>query len=398
MNNPAKPPRTEAGARQLARIFLCGDVMTGRGIDQVLPHPCDPLLHESYVRSATDYVRFAEGVNGRIPRAAKFSYVWGAALQELSRVQPDVRVINLETSITRSGMPAPKGINYRMSPENAACLVSADLDCCVLANNHILDWGRAGLIDTLETLERLRIESTGAGIDLDQARAPAILAIPDRGRVIVFAAASVTSGVPVTWAAKSEASGVNLLTDLSSASVARIAHEVACVRQPGDVVILSIHWGPNWGYKVPEEERRFAHELVDRAAVSIVHGHSSHHPKAMEVYRNRLILYGCGDFLNDYEGIRGYEEFLDDLTLMYFAEVDLVSGDLVSLEMVPLQIRRFQLAPASSEDTEWLLWTLDRECRRFGARMNLEPDGRLTLSWRDDELVGSDSSALQEGS
>jgi poly-gamma-glutamate synthesis protein (capsule biosynthesis protein) len=118
----------------------------------------------------------------------------------------------------------------------------------------------------------------------------------------------------------------------------------------------------------------------------------------MEVYRNRLILYGCGDFLNDYEGIRGYEEFLDDLTLMYFAEVDLVSGDLVSLEMVPLQIRRFQLAPASSEDTEWLLWTLDRECRRFGARMNLEPDGRLTLSWRDDELVGSDSSALQEGS
>jgi poly-gamma-glutamate synthesis protein (capsule biosynthesis protein) len=355
--------------------------MTGRGIDQVLPHPCDPLLHESYVKSASDYVRLAEQLNGRIPRAAKFSYIWGAALQELYRAQPDVRVINLETSITRSGGFVPKGINYRMSPENAACLVAADLDCCVLANNHILDWGRAGLLDTLETLERLRIESTGAGIDFDQARAPAILEIPHRGRVIVFAAASLTSGVPGSWAAKSEAAGVNLLTDLSSASVARIADDVACVRQPGDVVILSVHWGQNWGYEVPEEERQFAHELIDQAAVSIVHGHSSHHPKAVEVYRNRLILYGCGDFLNDYEGISGYEEFLDDLTLMYFADVDLMSGDLVSLEMVPLRIRRFQLAPASSEDTEWLLWTLDHECRRFGARMNLGADGRLALAW-----------------
>src|SRR3977135_1521224 len=86
--------------RQVARLFLCGDVMTGRGIDQIMPHPCDPLLHESYVKSSRDYIRLAEQVNGRIPRAVKLSYVWGAALQELTRVQPDVRIINLETSIT----------------------------------------------------------------------------------------------------------------------------------------------------------------------------------------------------------------------------------------------------------------------------------------------------------
>jgi len=156
---------------------------------------------------------------------------------------------------------------------------------------------------------------------------------------------------------------------------------VSCVRRPGDVVVLSIHWGPNWGYEIPAEHRRFAHQLIDQAAVSIVHGHSSHHPMAMEVYRNRLILFGCGDFLNDYEGIRGYEEFLDDLTLMYFAGVDPVSADLVSLEMVPLQIRRFQLVRASSEDTDWLLRTLDQQSQRFGARVNLQPDGRLALSW-----------------
>jgi poly-gamma-glutamate synthesis protein (capsule biosynthesis protein) len=103
-------------------------------------------------------------VNGRIPRAVKFSYVWGAALQELTPAQPDVRIINLETSITRRGAFVPKGINYRMSPENAVCLVSADIDCCVLANNHIFDWGLAGLVDTLESLERLRSSQREPGL------------------------------------------------------------------------------------------------------------------------------------------------------------------------------------------------------------------------------------------
>ena len=117
MSISAEQISTEPITRQVARLFLCGDVMTGRGIDQILPHPCDPLLHESYVKSARDYIRLAEQVNGRIPKAVKFSYVWGAALQELTRAQPDVRIINLETSITRRGAFVPKGINYRMSPE-----------------------------------------------------------------------------------------------------------------------------------------------------------------------------------------------------------------------------------------------------------------------------------------
>jgi poly-gamma-glutamate synthesis protein (capsule biosynthesis protein) len=383
MSFSAEQPPTAATKRKVARIFLCGDVMTGRGIDQVLPHPCDPLIHESYVKSARDYVRLAEQANGQIPRAAKFSYIWGTALQELNRIQPDVRIINLEASITRRGAFVPKGINYRMSPENAVCLVSADVDCCVLANNHILDWGRTGLIDTLETLERLRIESAGAGMDLNQASAPAMLDISDGGRVLVFSVASITSGVPATWAAQSEAPGINLLKDLSDASVAQIADQVSREKRPGDVVVLSIHWGPNWGFEIPEEHRRFAHELIDKTAVSIVHGHSSHHPMALEIYRNRLILYGCGDFLNDYEGIKGYEQFLDNLTLMYFINVEPMTGNVVSVDMTPLQIRRFRLVPTSSEDTDRLLYTLDRECKKFGARLILKSDGRLALSWSD---------------
>ena len=147
------------------RLFLCGDVMIGRGIDQVLAHPCDPALHEGYAHSAMDYVSLAEAANGPIPRHADPWYVWGAALDEWSRAQPDGRIINLETSVTRSDDYIPKGINYRVSPDNAECLAAAAIDCCVLANNHVLDWGRAGLSETLATLTHLGIKTAGAGRD-----------------------------------------------------------------------------------------------------------------------------------------------------------------------------------------------------------------------------------------
>ncbi|MBU1394726.1 MAG: CapA family protein, partial [Gammaproteobacteria bacterium] len=140
-------------------LFLCGDVMTGRGIDQVLPHPGDPVLHEGYVTSAPDYVALAERVNGPIPRPAEFAYVWGDALAEWARIAPDLRIVNLETAVTtRDDWQRGKGIHYRMHPANVPCLTAAGIDCCVLANNHVLDWGYAGLAETLETLRRAGLQ------------------------------------------------------------------------------------------------------------------------------------------------------------------------------------------------------------------------------------------------
>jgi poly-gamma-glutamate synthesis protein (capsule biosynthesis protein) len=361
-------------------VFLCGDVMTGRGIDQIMPKPCDPILFESYVQSALDYVRLAEAVHGAIPRNVGPSYVWGAALEELARARPDIRIINLETSITHSDDYMPKGINYRMSPENAPCLAASAPDCCVLANNHVLDWGRDGLFDTLANLERLCIKTAGAGRNLAQASAPAILEIADAARVLVFAFGSPTSGVPRSWAATESSAGVNVLTDLSERSARRVADQIAAHRRANDFVVVSVHWGANWGYDVSDEQRYFAHALIDNADVCLIHGHSSHHPKPIEVYRNRLILYGCGDFLSDYEGIKGNEEFRSDLALMYFADLRM-SGDLAALEIVPLRIRKCQLIHASSEEADWVRETLDRESGNSGVHVRSRPDGRLTLSW-----------------
>jgi poly-gamma-glutamate capsule biosynthesis protein CapA/YwtB (metallophosphatase superfamily) len=371
------------------RLFLCGDVMIGRGVDQVLPQPCDPTLHEDYVHSALGYVRLAEEANGPIPRRVAPSYVWGAALDELNRTQPDARIINLETAITRCEDFAPKGINYRVSPENAGCLIAAAIDCCVLANNHVLDWNRTGLLDTLATLRRLQIKSAGAGRNLDEASAPAALHIAGKGRVLVFSFAVVTSGTPRSWAATRGAPGVNLLTDLSEATAVRICDQIVRHRQPHDVIVVSIHWGPNWGYDIPEAQRHFAHALIERADVSVIHGHSSHHAKGVEVYRDRLILYGCGDFLNDYEGIQGYEEYRDDLALMYFADIEPASRNLAAVEIVPLQIHKFSLIRPAGADIDWVQKMLDRESRRFGTAVLASTD-RLALSWRDRSTASAD--------
>ncbi len=373
---------SRSNAKDALTVFLCGDVMTGRGIDQILPFPSHPQLHEPYVQDARDYVALAERASGAIARPVDFSYVWGDSLAAMKRQAPDVRIVNLETSVTTSDRYwYGKGINYRMHPRNIKCLTAFGVDCCVLANNHVLDWGYAGLRDTLHSLHEVGIKTAGAGADAKAASVPAILDVQGKGRVFVFSYGFESSGVSSDWAATSQRAGVNRLPDLSPASVARIAREIEAVKQKGDVVIASLHWGSNWGYSLAAAETAFAHELIDTAAVDIVHGHSSHHAKALEVYHNRLILYGCGDFINDYEGIGGYEEYRADLCLMYFARVAPHSGELLELNMMPMQIRHFRLNQVSPEDGRWFLSRLNREVKRFGCVVESTSAGEWHLRW-----------------
>src|SRR5579883_981953 len=362
-------------------VALCGDVMTGRGIDQVLPQPGNPVLYEPSVRDAREYVHLAERVNGPIPRPVDGAYLWGDALAELWGAGTDVRLINLETSITSSAEAWPgKGIHYRMHPRNVGCLTAARIDCCALANNHVLDWGYAGLTETLQTLERAGIAHAGAGPDAAQAAAPAVVDVPGKGRVLVFSLGSTTSGIPERWGATGDRPGVNLLEDLSEATAGRIAHQVRAATRPGDATVASIHWGGNWGYAIPNEQIRFAHRLVEEG-VSIVHGHSAHHAKAIEVYEGHLILYGCGDLLDDYEGIGGYVAFRSDLRLLYRILVDPHQGRLLEARLVPLRVRRFRLAYATEAEARWLRELLNRLGAAFGTQVHPESDHSLLLRW-----------------
>jgi poly-gamma-glutamate synthesis protein (capsule biosynthesis protein) len=333
--------------------------MLGRGIDQILPHPGDPTLAEPALRDAREYIRLAERVHGSVPRPVDPTWPWGDALTVLAAAAPDVRIINLETSVTTSDDFAPgKHVHYRMSPANLAAVTAVAPDVCVLANNHVADFGRRGLAETLDVLSRAGLRTAGAGRVAADAWSPAVLPVGDGRRVLVFAVGTLSSGIPPDWAATAHRSGV-AVTELTEPAAARLAAEVRRVRGPSDTVVVSIHWGSNWGDDVPHRHRRFAHRLVD-AGVDLVHGHSSHHPRAVETYRGRLILYGCGDLIDDYEGIGGYERFRPDLRLLYFARVEADTGRLIELRMAPMRAERLRLQRAGPMDTAWLSDMLSR--------------------------------------
>ena len=363
------------------RLFLCGDVMTGRGIDQALPHPLNPILYERFVHDAREYVALAEKANGRIPRPLSTDYIWGDALRELERAEVDLRIANLETAVTSVETPWPhKGIHYRMHPQNIDCLMSAKISACTLANNHVLDWGYDGLSETLKTLGVAGIAHAGAGNDAEEAMRPAVLDTPGNGRLLLFSFGSGTGGIPEDWKATGISPGLNLLDDLSEATAVRVADQMRVYQQPGDLIIASIHWGSNWGYEIPREQIMFAHRLIEKG-IAVVHGHSSHHVKALEVFNGHLVLYGCGDFVTDYEGISGYEMFRGDLAPMYLIEIDPRSGELIAARLVPMQMRRLRLERASVADAQWLCDCLNQLGKPFSTGARLDNEGSLLLEW-----------------
>ncbi|MEU7282832.1 CapA family protein [Streptomyces sp. NPDC045431] len=356
-------------------LFLCGDVMLGRGVDQILPHPSDPTLWEEYIRDARAYVELAEAVSGPIPRPVDPAWPWGDALAVLDDAAPHARIVNLETSVTRSDdREHGKAVLYRMNPDNLPCLAAARPDVCVLANNHVLDFGRRGLQETLDSLAGAGLRTAGAGRNAAGARRPAVVPLPGGGRVLVFALSMSSSGVPSAWAAGEDTPGVHYVAEPSDAAAAALGHRVREAKRPGDVAVVSVHWGSNWGYGVPRAQTRFAHALID-AGVDLVHGHSSHHPRPLELYRGHLVLYGCGDFIDDYEGITGYEQYRDDLRLACFASLEPDTGRLAGLRMAVLCPRRMRLRPATGADRAWLRETLDRISRAYGLRVAADPQG-----------------------
>jgi poly-gamma-glutamate capsule biosynthesis protein CapA/YwtB (metallophosphatase superfamily) len=360
-------------------LVLAGDVMTGRGVDQILAEPGSPRLRERYVVDARSYVELAEQANGPIPSPVSDEWPWGDALAAMDDVAPAVRVMNLETGVTScEDFAVAKGIHYRMSPANLGSLAVARVDAWALANNHVLDHGTAGLLETLEVLRRAGLRTTGAGRDADAAWAPVTIPCADH-RVVVLSVAHVSSGVPPSWAAGQHHPGVALLPDLSEATAEMVADATRRMSRSGDIRVVSVHWGGNWGYDVPREQRRFAHRLVD-AGVHVLHGHSSHHPRPVEIYHDAIVLYGCGDLVNDYEGIGGYERFRDDLRLLHVVRLAPGSGRVERVTLVPFQARRMRLWRAATEDASGLARTISRISRPGGTGVRLCEDGSLEVS------------------
>ena len=363
------------------KLLLGGDLMLGRGIDQLMPQHCDPALTEPVAHSALHYVALAERRSGTIQAPFAAATPWGEALAWMEHFGAERRIVNLETAITTAPHPWPgKAVHYRMHPANVASLQAAAIDACCLANNHVLDWGFNGLADTLRSLRRAGIAAVGAGLNPHQAQAPIALPLAANGRLLLFAWAFASSGVPMAWAADRNHPGVALLSSIDSGAVKWLARCINRQRRSHDRVVVSLHWGANWVPVVPEQHRWLARQLIELAGVDVVFGHSSHHPLPLELYRGRLILYGCGDLINDTEGLPAHGPWRSDLVCLYGLELERDSGRLQALELHPFQLRGFQLQQANSADRALLERQMGLEslqpswrCQRHGSGWRLVP-------------------------
>ena len=378
-------PAMGAAARPETTLFLCGDVMTGQGIDPLRPSDSGQRSARS-MASALDYVHEAEfrtsvRVAGEpLPRPVCFDYPWGDALALLRREQPDLRLVNLEATITARGSPAVMPVHVRMPPQHLPALAALGVDGVVLANHHALDWGRDGLDDTLECLRQAGIAGIGAGRDRAEAEQEGQWMLPGKARVRLFAFAHPSSGLSPQWAAGEGRPGINWLQALDERAVVSVAGRTREGRREGDLVVVSLHWGNHWGYEVSAEQRRFAHALIDEAGVDLVWGHASRHPRPIEVYRGRLILYGVGSFLKDAAGATGHEALRPELAALYLPRLA-ADGTLAGLRLWPLRVHLFRLKRACASDSHWLATALGRACGDHGSALIPQADGSLRLLW-----------------
>jgi poly-gamma-glutamate capsule biosynthesis protein CapA/YwtB (metallophosphatase superfamily) len=355
----------------MLKLFLAGDVMLGRAVDQILPHKSDPRLYESSVKDARDYLP-----SSLKKRTVSYQYPWGDLLDDPRFIQSDLKLINLETSVTTSVQPAKKEILYKMHPGNLQVIKKAKIDYCNLANNHVLDWGMKGLKETIASLRQAQLNYGGIGLNFEEAKAPVILPgkSSKNSRVLLFSAADVSSGTSIEWKAGRKRPGVNVVDFTHLDDVKSLAQYLQRSRwDDHDFTILSIHWGSNWGWEIEEQLSRAAHYLIDHGGVDLIHGHSSHHFRPLEIYRDRLILYGCGDLITDYETIRepipavlGSKELIkaSRVSMAYYPEYQ--GRKLVKLAIQPYRLQDFQLTFLQGPEYWAILERLNNLSREFG--------------------------------
>jgi poly-gamma-glutamate synthesis protein (capsule biosynthesis protein) len=326
-----------------ARVGLVGDLMLGRSV------------HERHHDAPADAV-------------------WGSTLGHLREL--DGLVANLECCVSTRGERWPDKVYYfRGGPAWALpALERAGTVAVSLANNHALDFGAVALRDTLDGLAESGIAAVGAGEDRGSAVDPATVEVGG----VTLGLLGLTDRMPA-FTARPDRPGT-AVTPLTARNVRTrrlVRRQLRRLRDAGaELVVASLHWGPNWETVKRPPYREFARWLVD-AGVDVVHGHSAHVVQGVEVYRNRPILYDCGDFVDDYvvkPDLHNDRSFLFELVVE--------DGVPAAVRLVPVEIRRSTVHLADGEAARWLRGRMRSLSARFGTRFRDEsgtPALRLSL-------------------
>lgn len=299
------------------------------------------------------------------------NYIWGNLLPILHST--DFNLINLEAALTTSEKEVFKVFNFKSDPKNVQVLHEAKIDMVNLANNHVLDYSVEGLLETLITLDKASIPHVGAGRTWEEAVQPAIV----ERKGIKIGVLGCTDNEP-GWKAKSNKPGTFYLRvgDLHS-----IEEYIEKIRPLVDILILSIHWGPNMVERPPKEFREFAHELLEKG-VDLIHGHSAHIFQGIEIYKgNKIIFYDTGDFVDDYA--------IDPLLrndCSFFFKVNATAKGFTGIQLIPTRISHFQVNRMHKSELAEVLKRMQLLSKEFGTNLIIE-DGCLKL-----DLIGSKQS------
>ncbi len=313
-------------------LGLAGDTMLGRLVDDVI------------------------GEKG-------YLYPWGDMLPILRSTH--LNLVNLETTLTHGTKKTPKTFNFKATPDRVKSLLEARIKVCNLANNHILDFGLEGMRETILSLDQADIAHVGAGFSIKEAREPLILEMSG----IRLGILGCTDNEPL-WEAGSSRPGTYFVSVFEPQHLESQVKEVA---SRVDLLILSIHWGPNMRREPPQSFVSFAHRLVE-AGVDVFHGHSAHIPQGIEVYRGGIIFYDNGDFIDDY---RVTPELRNDQS--FFALVRAGVMGIRSVQLIPTLISNMQVNRASGRAYREIVDRVNRLSEAFDTEV-IERESKVWVS------------------
>lgn len=315
-----------AGGAGGLKLILVGDVMLGR------------LVNESL-------------------RSRKPAHPWGDTLPVFRKA--DLRICNLECVIADGGRrwtATPKVFHFRSDARNIAVLGAAGINAVSVANNHALDYGYDALSEMLGILDKAGVRHAGAGANSEEACRPAVMEV--HGTRVGFVA--FTDNEPA-WAAHSDRAGTCFVpVDLNHARAKSFLKIVSRAKSEADFLIVSAHWGGNWGYRPPPDHASFGRALIDSGA-DVVFGHSAHVFRGIEIYRGKPILYSTGDFVDDY-AVNDAER--NDESFIFMLETS--KGAVRQVSLYPTLIRYLQARLADGEDARRIAGKMRQLCAEFG--------------------------------
>jgi poly-gamma-glutamate capsule biosynthesis protein CapA/YwtB (metallophosphatase superfamily) len=356
-------------------LNFVGDIMLGRLIDGLIPINVSDEEDASHCRLIREHIPNLQNYNSASP--------WGDTLPLFHSA--DLNLINLETAVTTSEDKWPnKVFNYRAHPERVQCLKEARIDYAGLANNHTLDFGVEGLEETIKCVRNAGVAFAGVGLNKVEAIRPAVLRLPrvDQAQdgegftIHVYAA----SDHPSNW---KKVPGFHLI-EYSAAERKRLRELLTSTEEDGKpaLKVFSVHWGPNYAWQPADEIRDLAHFLIDECGVDIIHGHSSHHVQGVEVYEGKLIIYGCGDFVDDYAV---NTSFRNDLSAVWRVTVgerrERGVLQVMRLDIFPAKIDKFRttVLKKDSEEYAWICNKIGQLSRDLGTKIEDEKGDNAQL-------------------